>query len=73
MKNQIDDQTKRLKQSGYTPVEEAVPPIGHSVMVVTPHFRCPGFLDKSMNWRHARDHALIDNVIAWGTLLSKNQ
>jgi hypothetical protein len=73
VKKQMDDQTKRLKQSGYTPIQEAVPPIGHSVMVVTPHFRCAGFLDDSMNWRHARDQALIENVIAWGTLHPKNE
>ena len=56
-----------LRQNGFTPVEEAVPPIGFSVMVVTRHFRCIGFLDRSLNWRYASDHGLLRDVIAWAS------
>src|SRR4051812_15706031 len=56
-----------LRQNGYTPVDEAVPPIGYSVMVVTQHFRCIGFLDRSLNWRYASDHGLLRDVIAWAS------
>jgi hypothetical protein len=62
-------QTKAdLKEAGYTPVEEAVPPIGYSVEVVTTRLRCIGFLDGAMNWRYVQDHGLIHDVVAWGVL-----
>ena len=69
----LNEKRENLKKFGYVLVEEAVPPIGHSVTVVTSQFRCIGFLDRLMNWRYVRDHGLIQNVIAWGVLdLEKN-
>jgi len=54
-----------LKEQGYTLAEEGVPPFGRPVTVVTADFCCIGFLDRSQNWRHFKDHGLIRNVIAW--------
>jgi hypothetical protein len=64
----MNERKESLKKFGFIPVDEAVPPIGHSVTVVTARFRCIGFLDRLMNWRYVRDHGLIQNVIAWGVL-----
>jgi hypothetical protein len=61
----MTEKQNSLKQQGYTLVEEAVPPVGYSVNVVTACVRCVGFLDQSLNWRYLRDHGLIRDVIAW--------
>jgi len=64
----MSDDRDRLKQHGYTMVEEAIPPAGRAVSVVTVRFRCIGFMDASLNWRYQRDHGLIHDVIAWSAL-----
>ena len=64
----VNEQQSKLKQQGYVLVDEALPPTGHTVTVVTDRFRCIGFLDPQMNWRYMRDHGPIHNVVAWGVL-----
>jgi hypothetical protein len=54
-----------LKEQGYTFPEEGLPAFGRPVTVVTPSFRCLGFLDKEQSWRQLKDHVLITDVIAW--------
>jgi hypothetical protein len=66
--NWMNESKENLKRFGFVPVEEGVPPIGHTVTVVTKHLRCIGFLDRCMNWRYVRDHGLIHDVIGWGVL-----
>jgi hypothetical protein len=66
--SRMNEWKENLKRFGYVPVDEGVPPIGESVIVVAERFRCVGFLDDSMNWRYVRDHGLIHDVIGWGVL-----
>jgi hypothetical protein len=57
-----------LKMQGYTMADEAIPVPGAPVILVTRKTRCIGFLDQSFNWRYARDHGLVRDVIAWADL-----
>jgi hypothetical protein len=59
---------EELMARGYTLTEEAIPSPGTLVILVTPQVQCIGFLDPSFNWRYAKDHGLIRNVIAWADL-----
>ncbi|HUR47407.1 MAG TPA: hypothetical protein VMZ27_16105 [Candidatus Saccharimonadales bacterium] len=62
------DTIENLRAHGYTLVQESVPPIGFNVVVLSRRCRCLGYLDGSMTWRHASDHGLIQDVIAWSLL-----
>ena len=55
----------QLKERGYKLPDEALPPFGRPVTVVTASSRCIGFLDEKQGWRQLKDHGLITDVIAW--------
>jgi hypothetical protein len=64
----MPESKEELKAQGFTLTEDAIPSPGTPVLLVTPTIRCIGFLDNSFNWRYARDHGLIRDVIAWADL-----
>jgi hypothetical protein len=64
----MNERENNLRQQGYTPVEEALPPIGRCVVVLTLKAESLGFLDPSLNWRYKSDHGLIVGVMAWATV-----
>ena len=46
-------------------VNDNLPRWGQWVMVVTPWFRCLGFLDPQGEWRHTDDGSMIEDVQSW--------
>ena len=46
-------------------IQTQLPLIGKMVIVVTPGFRCLGYLDGQGVWRHAKDAKMIEGVMGW--------
>ena len=47
---------------------ESLPAQQERVIVITPQFRCLGYLDVEGLWRDYYDNARIENVIGWADL-----
>jgi hypothetical protein len=62
------DEENSLREQGYILPEEAMPPVGKCVVVLTSQARAVGFLDRSLNWRYKSDHGLMHNVVAWAKI-----
>jgi len=46
-------------------VTDRLPPALQRVIVISPHFKCMGYLDAENIWRHDSDNAEIKDVFAW--------
>ena len=46
-------------------IKTQLPPVDKRVIVVTPRFRCLGYLDAQGIWRHDKDGEVIEGVTGW--------
>ncbi|MDB6024546.1 MAG: hypothetical protein JWM68_769 [Verrucomicrobiales bacterium] len=49
-------------------VSEALPQANERVIVITPEFRCLGYLDLQGLWHDFYDNSRVENVIGWAVV-----